>query len=59
MTSYSGRWWERSMAYINPNEVESVTILKDAASCAVYARKAAAGVILVTTKRGTEGKNYH
>lgn len=47
---------ERSMAYINPNEVESVTILKDAASCAVYGMKAAAGVILVTTKRGTEGK---
>lgn len=37
---------ERSMAYINPNEVESVTILKDAASCAVYGMKAAAGVIL-------------
>ena len=29
---------ERSMAYINPNEVESVTILKDAASCAVYGK---------------------
>ncbi|MCS2795066.1 hypothetical protein NXW97_24255 [Bacteroides faecis] len=47
---------ERSMAIYQSNEVESVTILKDAASsCSVW-HKAAAGVILVTTKRGTEGK---
>jgi len=47
---------ERSMSRIDPNDVESVTILKDAAACAVYGIKGNNGVILVTTKRGTEGK---
>lgn len=47
---------EREMWRVDPNDVESVTILKDAASCAVYGMKGANGVILVTTKRGQEGK---
>lgn len=41
---------------VNPNDVESVSILKDAASSAIYGSRAANGVILVTTKRGGEGK---
>ncbi|MEM8966895.1 MAG: TonB-dependent receptor [Bacteroidota bacterium] len=41
---------------INPNDVESITILKDAASQAIYGARAAAGVVLVTTKRGSEGQ---
>lgn len=40
---------------INPNDVESISVLKDAASQAIYGARAAAGVILVTTKRGKEG----
>lgn len=40
---------------LSPNEVENVTILKDAASAAIYGSRAANGVILVTTKRGREG----
>lgn len=44
---------ERGFPQINPDEVESVTVLKDAASAAVYGARAANGVILVTTKRGT------
>ncbi len=47
---------ERQMWQVDPNDVESVTILKDAASCAVYGMKAANGVVLVTTKHGQEGK---
>lgn len=47
---------ERSISKLDPNEIESVTILKDAASAAVYGARAANGVILVTTKRGNEGK---
>ena len=47
---------ERPMWQIDPNDVESVTILKDASACAVYGMKASGGVILVTTKRGSEGK---
>ncbi len=41
---------------INPNEIESMDILKDAASCAIYGTRGAAGVILITTKTGTVGK---
>ncbi|MDO1449664.1 SusC/RagA family TonB-linked outer membrane protein [Rhodocytophaga aerolata] len=41
---------------VNPNDVESITVLKDAASQAIYGARAAAGVILVTTKRASEGK---
>lgn len=47
---------QRPLGQIDPNDVESVTILKDAASCAVYGMKAANGVILVTTKKGSHGK---
>lgn len=46
---------ERNMSTVDPNDVESVTILKDASASAVYGMKAAAGVILITTKRGHEG----
>lgn len=41
---------------IDPNDVESISVLKDAASCAIYGMKAANGVIIITTKRGNEGK---
>jgi len=47
---------ERSISKLDPNEIESVSILKDAASAAVYGARAANGVIIVTTKRGLEGK---
>lgn len=42
--------------YLNPVDIESVEILKDAASAAIYGARAANGVILVTTKKGTKGK---
>ena len=41
---------------IDPNEIESLSILKDASSTAVYGVRGANGVILITTKRGSEGK---
>ena len=47
---------ERSFSRVDPNDVESVTVLKDAASTAVYGARAANGVLLITTKRGKEGK---
>ncbi len=46
----------RPFDQLDPNEVESVTILKDAAAAAVYGARAANGVILVTTRRGHTGK---
>lgn len=45
-----------SLNNIDPNSVESVSILKDAASAAIYGARAANGVILVTTKRGKKGR---
>ncbi|MBJ2176048.1 TonB-dependent receptor [Aureibaculum sp. A20] len=41
---------------INPGDIESIEILKDAASTAIYGSRAANGVILITTKRGSSGK---
>ncbi len=44
-----------SISDINPNDIESVEILKDAASAAIYGARAANGVVLITTKRGKSG----
>ena len=41
---------------LNPNDIESIDVLKDAASAAIYGARAANGVILVTTKQGKSGK---
>lgn len=45
-----------NMSDLNPNNIESVSVLKDAASASIYGARAANGVILVTTKKGSEGK---
>lgn len=45
---------EGSLDYVNANDVESISVLKDAAAASIYGSKAAAGVILVTTKRGND-----
>ena len=47
---------ERDMWDIDPNEIESISVLKDASATAVFGVRGANGVILVTTKRGKEGK---
>ncbi|MEQ8556561.1 MAG: TonB-dependent receptor [Cyclobacteriaceae bacterium] len=44
------------LATINPNDIESIDILKDAASAAIYGARAANGVVLITTKKGQMGK---
>ena len=44
------------MSSINPADIESITVLKDAAATAIYGSRAANGVIVVTTKKGSEGK---
>ena len=48
---------ERSFSQIDPNEVEDISILKDASATAVFGVRGANGVILVTTKRGSVGKS--
>lgn len=45
-----------SLSRVNPVDIESISVLKDAASTAIYGSRAAAGVILVTTKGATDGK---
>lgn len=50
------------LATLNPNDIASVEVLKDAASAAIYGARAANGVVLITTKRGATGKpvlNYN
>ena len=42
---------------IDPNDIESIEILKDAAATSIYGARGANGVVIVTTKRGTEGRN--
>lgn len=44
-----------SMSQLDPNDIESISVLKDAASASIYGSKAANGVILITTKRGQTG----
>lgn len=47
---------ERSFYQLDPNEIEDITVLKDASATAVFGVRGANGVVLVTTKRGQEGK---
>lgn len=47
---------EGDPSMINPNDIESISVLKDAASSAIYGSRAAFGVVLITTKQASEGK---
>ena len=46
---------ESSLTQVNPNDIESVSVLKDASSCSIYGATASAGVVLITTKSGKSG----
>lgn len=46
-----------ALSMINPNDIESITVLKDAAAASIYGSRAANGVILITTKSGKVGKS--
>lgn len=45
-----------TLSAVDPNDIESISVLKDAASAAIYGSKAANGVVLITTKRGKTGQ---
>lgn len=47
---------EQSISMVNPSDIESVSVLKDAASCAIYGNRGANGVILIKTKSGSDSK---
>ncbi len=53
---FTGGYNFNSMADINPDDIESVQILKDASAAAIYGSRGANGVVLITTKRGKSGK---
>ena len=48
--------YQTSIAGLNPSDIETITVLKDAAATAIYGARAANGVIVITTKKGKEGK---
>ena len=48
--------FDGNISSINPNDIENMTILKDASASALYGARAANGVVMITTKRGAEGK---
>lgn len=50
------RGWVNVLNMINPNDIESISVLKDASATAIYGVRASNGVILITTKRGSEGR---
>ena len=50
---------EYNLRDVNPNDIESVSVLKDAASAAIYGNRAANGVILITTKRGKKSESMN
>lgn len=47
-----------SIQMVNPNDVQSISVLKDAASSSIYGSKAAFGVILITTKSGAQTDKF-
>lgn len=51
-----GAPYEEDLSSINPSDIENMTVLKDAASTALYGARAANGVLLITTKKGKKGK---
>src|SRR5690606_16982341 len=56
MIVLDGVIYNGSLADINPADIQSIDILKDASSAAVYGARAASGVVIITTKQGLAGK---
>lgn len=56
LTGENGGQNYNPLASINPNDIESIEVLKDAAAAAIYGSRGANGVILITTKRGKKGR---
>lgn len=49
--------FDGSLSSINPNDIESLTVLKDASAAALYGSRGANGVVMITTKKGSEGRS--
>lgn len=55
-TAYGGGDKDTGLANLNPNDIETIDILKDASAASIYGSDASGGVILITTKRGRSGR---
>ena len=55
-TSYSGSDKDNGLINLNPDDIESINVLKDASAASIYGSDASGGVILITTKRGRQGR---
>ena len=55
MDNYGVEGADNALALVNPNDIESFTVLKDASATAIYGSRASNGVILITTKKGKQG----
>ena len=55
-TGYSGAAKDTGLSNLNPNDIETIDILKDASAASIYGSDASGGVILITTKRGKSGR---
>jgi TonB-linked SusC/RagA family outer membrane protein len=55
--SVSNDPYQNALSMINPSDIEGIEVLKDASSTAIYGARGAAGVVLITTKRGRRGEN--
>lgn len=55
-TAFGGEEFRNPLAGINPDDIESISILKDAAAASVYGANASNGVVIITTKKGKAGK---
>src|SRR5206468_12198359 len=49
--------WYNDISFLNPGDIENISILKDASSEAIYGVRAANGVVLITTKKGRPGQS--
>ena len=54
-TNFNNNQTTNALAGINPNDIESIEVLKDASATAIYGSRGANGVIIITTKRGKKG----
>ena len=55
MDSYGAAGSDNALSMVNPNDIESFTVLKDASATAIYGSRASNGVIIITTKKGRKG----
>lgn len=59
MDSYGIKGLANPLSMVNPNDIESFTVLKDASATAIYGSRASNGVIIITTKKGRSGQKPH